>query len=127
MRQIETHKVCKLALTCKHTETHTPSFLNYICPVKLPKLLFLILPLKSKAGGVIHNLRIFSFFASKCKWESLFYKRLIERHSEEDVASHRFPAATRLSEKFFFLHAPAMLQFLTLQESDADEGMIDQE
>lgn len=41
--------------------THTHSTLNSIYPVKLPKLLFLILPFKSKARGVIHNLRIFSF------------------------------------------------------------------
>lgn len=62
----------------RHINTHTPSgknrrrhtlpasllsnthgTLNFICPVKLPKLPFLILPFKSKARGVIHNLRIF--------------------------------------------------------------------
>lgn len=39
--------------------SNTSGTLNFICPVKLPKLPFLILPFKSKARGVIHNLRIF--------------------------------------------------------------------
>lgn len=89
--------------SCSHTKTHshTHSSLNSICPINLPKLFLipsihpLILPFKSKARGVIHNLRIFSFLASKCKWKSLFYKRLIEWLREAAAASHWFPAAER--------------------------------
>lgn len=74
-----------------HKHKHTQYF-EFHLPRKAPQSPLLNSSLqKQSQGSNPQSQDLLFFFASKCKWKSLFYKRLIERLREEAVASHWFP------------------------------------
>lgn len=79
--------------------SQTRSTLNFICPVKLPKLPFLILPFNSKARRVIHNLGIFFLSlppnANPCSTHSL-----LNDSRNKPFLLIEFPAEIRMSSAF---------------------------
>ena len=74
-----------------HTPTHTPTpCFEFHLPRKAPKTPLLNSPLQKQSQESNPQSQDLLSFASKCKWKSLFYKRLIERLGEEAVAAHQF-------------------------------------
>ena len=72
-----------------HTPTSTQCF-EFHFPRKAPKTPFLNSPLQKQSQESNPQSQDLLSFASKCKWKSLFYKRLIEQLGEEAVAAHQF-------------------------------------
>ena len=79
----------------QHTHPHPHSALNSISPVKLLKLLFLILPFKSKARRVIHNLRIFSLLLPNANGNPCSTNGLLNSSEKKLSPLISFPAECR--------------------------------